>query len=109
MPSSAPSDNPLSLALYVLKKELHRSGSGAVFEATELASGRHVAIKRKDTPELGDRKLIAHEALLLETLSHPNVAVCLGSFVERGSFTQSSIGTIVSVYLPRLHLLQQKM
>ena len=84
--ATQPAPTALSLAQYVLKKELHRSGSGAVFEATELATGQHVALKRKDTPELGDRKLIAHEALLLERLSHPNVAVCLGSFVERGSF-----------------------
>ena len=47
-----------------------------------LRTGLPVAIKRKDTSELGDCKLIEHEALLLEKLSHPNVAVCLGSFVE---------------------------
>ena len=32
-----------------------------------------------------DRKLLEHEAQLLETLSHPNVAICLGSFVDAGS------------------------
>ncbi len=75
----------LGRSLFRLGKELHRSGSGAVFEATVLRTGLPVAIKRKDSSELGDRKLIEHEALLLETLSHPNVAVCLGSFVEAGS------------------------
>ena len=74
---------PLSLALFELAAELHRSGSGAVFEATDVRSGGRVAIKRKDSSELGERKLLEHEAVLLATLSHPNVAVCLGSFVER--------------------------
>ena len=77
---------PLSLALFELAAELHRSGSGAVFEATDVRSGGRVAIKRKDSSELGERKLLEHEAVLLATLSHPNVAVCLGSFVERGRF-----------------------
>ena len=77
---------PLSLALFELAAELHRSGSGAVFEATDVRSGSRVAIKRKDSSELGERKLLEHEAVLLATLSHPNVAVCLGSFVERGRF-----------------------
>ena len=77
---------PLSLALFELAAELHRSGSGAVFEATDVRSGGRVAIKRKDSSELGERKLLEHEAVLLATLSHPNVAVCLGSFVERSRF-----------------------
>ena len=65
---------PLSLALFELAAELHRSGSGAVFEATDVRSGGRVAIKRKDSSELGERKLLEHEAVLLATLSHPNVA-----------------------------------
>ena len=48
---------PLSLALFELAAELHRSGSGAVFEATDVRSGGRVAIKRKDSSELGERKL----------------------------------------------------
>ena len=48
---------PLSLALFELAAELHRSGSGAVFEATDVRNGRRVAIKRKDSSELGERKL----------------------------------------------------
>ena len=60
---------PLSLALFELAAELHRSGSGAVFEATDVRSGGRVAIKRKDSSELGERKLLEHEAVLLATLS----------------------------------------
>lgn len=106
---------PLSLSLFRLGKELHRSGSGAVFEATVLRTGVPVAIKRKDTSELGDRKLIEHEALLLETLSHPNVAVCLGSFVERGSFhivlefaDRGDLGQLIQIrHRARQHLSEQ--
>ena len=87
-PPPPPQQQPqaLRLALFELAAELHRSGSGAVFEATDVRSGGRVAIKRKDSSELGERKLLEHEAVLLATLSHPNVAVCLGSFVERGRF-----------------------
>ncbi len=107
---------PLCRSLFRLGKELHRSGSGAVFEATALRTGLPVAIKRKDTSELGDRKLIEHEALLLETLSHPNVAVCLGSFVEAGSLymvleiaDKGDLGQLIQMrHHARQHLSEQE-
>jgi serine/threonine protein kinase len=77
------------LSDYRLGRQLHRSGSGAVFVAEEASSGRTVVVKRKDTAELGARKAIEHEATLLQQLSHPNIARCLTTFKapdEGGAF-----------------------
>ena len=110
------SGEALGPSLFRLGKELHRSGSGAVFEAIVLRTGLPVAIKRKDTSELGGRKLIEHEALLLETLSHPNVAVCFGSFVEAGSLymvleiaDKGDLGQLIQIrHRARQHLSEQE-
>ena len=110
------SGEALGRSLFRLGKELHRSGSGAVFEAIVLRTGLPVAIKRKDTSELGGRKLIEHEALLLETLSHPNVAVCFGSFVEAGSLymvleiaDRGDLGQLIQIrHRARQHLSEQE-
>ena len=110
------SGEALGRSLFRLGKELHRSGSGAVFEAIVLRTGLPVAIKRKDSSELGGRKLIEHEALLLETLSHPNVAVCFGSFVEAGSLymvleiaDRGDLGQLIQIrHRARQHLSEQE-
>ena len=77
-------------------------------------SGPQCHIKRISQKTLGDEACFVgagEECFYFEIIDWVRKVVLSGLplFVERGSFTQSSIGTIVSVYLPRLHLLQQKM
>jgi serine/threonine protein kinase len=65
-------DESVAVPGYVLAEELGHGGMGVVYAATEVATGRKVAIKLMRVPEDGARRL-AREARAAQALRHPGL------------------------------------
>jgi serine/threonine protein kinase len=76
-----------------IEKELFRSQNGAVFKARRVQGhanallGQVVCLKERRVAELGAHKDMMNEVKLLQSVQHPNVVKCFGSFRDpiRGS------------------------
>jgi tRNA A-37 threonylcarbamoyl transferase component Bud32 len=73
---------------YRVVSELGQGGMGAVYEAIDLASNRHVAIKQTLPFDRNLREASISEASLLATLDYPQIPHLLDHFEEEtGTFT----------------------
>ncbi|MBL8880055.1 MAG: serine/threonine protein kinase [Phycisphaerales bacterium] len=78
-----------SLQGYELLQERHRGGQGVVYEATQRATKRRVAIKvLYDGPQTSgsDRRRFQREVEILSQLRHPNVVTVYDSGESSGRF-----------------------
>ncbi len=72
---------------YEIVREIHRGGQGVVYQALQLSTRRHVAIKvLKEGPFAGpgDRVRFEREVRVLGQLSHPNIIAIHDSGVASG-------------------------
>jgi serine/threonine protein kinase len=73
---------------YQVVSELGQGGMGAVYEAIDLTSNRHVAIKQTSPFDRNLREASIREASLLATLDYPQLPRLLDHFEEEtGTFT----------------------
>jgi serine/threonine protein kinase len=79
---------PDFLSGYALVREVHRGGQGVVYEATQLATQRRVAIKllRSIEPAGPSRRRFEREAELITQLRHQNVISVLDAGEREGAF-----------------------
>ncbi|MHA7812700.1 MAG: serine/threonine protein kinase [Phycisphaerales bacterium] len=82
-PSQTLDDSSLRLAGYDIGREIHRGGQGIVYAATQLSTGRQVAIKVLLHGSLASEKQrfrFEREIDLAARINHPNVV----SIIDRG-------------------------
>lgn len=59
--------------------------AGSVCKAKHLGSGRSVVLKARRNPEIGKDGDIAHEVEILQSVNHPNIIKCFGSFWNKAT------------------------
>jgi WD40 repeat protein len=86
---AAPAMSPDAFEGYRLVREAHRGGQGVVYEATQVSTGRRVAIKVMREGIFGDGRDTARferEVRILGQLEYPGIVGILGSGVHAGHF-----------------------
>ncbi|MCC6321781.1 MAG: serine/threonine protein kinase [Phycisphaerales bacterium] len=81
---AAPTPSPGALPGYRIVREVHRGGQGVVYQAVQLTTGRHVAIKMlRAGPFAGGAELarFEREVQLLGQLEHPAIV----GIIDRGA------------------------
>eukprot|EP00282_Hemiselmis_andersenii_P006188 CAMPEP_0114122596 /NCGR_PEP_ID=MMETSP0043_2-20121206/7781_1 /TAXON_ID=464988 /ORGANISM="Hemiselmis andersenii, Strain CCMP644" /LENGTH=237 /DNA_ID=CAMNT_0001215325 /DNA_START=200 /DNA_END=912 /DNA_ORIENTATION=- len=66
--------------------EMARNATGSVYKARHSRSGKLVVLKSRTTAEIGKDGNMLHEVQLLQSVDHPNVVKCYGSFWKAGVF-----------------------
>ncbi|EKX38970.1 hypothetical protein GUITHDRAFT_76731 [Guillardia theta CCMP2712] len=89
--ASRRSSNPwqsLSHRDFYIEKEIARTNAGSVFKAKHHRTGLLVVLKSRRSAEIGKDGNIMHEVEILQSLDHPNIIRCYGSFwhKEIGTF-----------------------
>eukprot|EP00961_Rhodomonas_salina_P234275 3166228-Rhodomonas_salina.1 len=75
----------LCLKDFTIDREIARNSAGSVCKAKHLGSGRSVVLKARRNPEIGKDGDIAHEVEILQSVNHPNIIKCFGSFWNKAT------------------------
>jgi len=65
---------------FLIEKEIARTVAGSVYKAKHGKTGTTVVLKARRSAEIGKDGSIEHEVNLLQSLNHPNIIKCYGSF-----------------------------
>eukprot|EP00960_Hanusia_phi_P013722 402798-Hanusia_phi.AAC.1 len=65
---------------FYIEREIARTNAGSVFRAKHYKTGLHVVLKSRRSAEMGKDGNIMHEVEILQSLQHPNIVRCYGSY-----------------------------